>query len=89
MIIDDFDVKSVLVAPPEADSPTIVDPNAVLSLAFSHELLQAVAGRKAQIAQRLRGIDDCQLSLRQALQVRVELSDALAKKDALGVPVAK
>ncbi len=89
MIIDDLDVEGVLVAPPKADPPSIVDPDAVLSLTFSHEFLQPVAGWESQIAQRLRRIDNNQLSLRQALQVCVELSDAFAKENALGVPVAE
>jgi hypothetical protein len=49
MIIDDLDIVSVALAPHETDSPLIVDPDAVLTLAVAAKLLQPVAGRNPQI----------------------------------------
>lgn len=49
MIINDLDLVSVSINPPETDSPLIVDANAVLSGAISFQTFEAVAVRKSQV----------------------------------------
>lgn len=51
MIIHDRNVAGVPVAPNKADTPLIVDPNAVLSLTVSVERFQPIARRRCQVPQ--------------------------------------
>jgi hypothetical protein len=48
MVIDDFDVEGISVAPPEAYSPLIIDPDRVLTGAISFELFQSVPRNSAK-----------------------------------------
>lgn len=43
MVIDDLDVIGVAVAPHKADSPLVIDPDAVLTLSVAVQGLQPVA----------------------------------------------
>jgi hypothetical protein len=49
VVIDDLYIVGVTVAPPEADSPSFVDPDAVLASAITRQLLETVAGRDTQV----------------------------------------
>lgn len=49
MIIDDFDLKSILLPPSEAYSPLITDANAVLPLALSLKCFQTIPWGNGQI----------------------------------------
>jgi len=49
VIVRDFDLKGISIAPKEADPPLVVDPDAVLSLAAPLKFLQAIARRHAKI----------------------------------------
>lgn len=51
MIVDDLDAMGVTVMPNEADTPTIVDPDAVLSSTIAFQPLQSIARRRFQILQ--------------------------------------
>ena len=51
MVVDDLDVEGIRAAPHEADSPLIVDSNAVLSLPRSLQRLEAISGRDTKILQ--------------------------------------
>ena len=89
VIVDDLDVVRVAVLPPEADAPLIVDANAVLPGAIPFQLLQAVAGRDAEVLKLLRGVDEAELPEQRPLEVGREAADALALKQALGVPISE
>lgn len=58
MAVDDLDVFGSGGRPAEADAPLIVDADAVGVGAVALELLEAVAGRNAQVADLVRGIQD-------------------------------
>ena len=51
MIVHDFDIVSVAVAPDKADAVLIVDPYAVLAFAVAMQQLKAIAWRHFQISQ--------------------------------------
>jgi hypothetical protein len=53
VIVDDFDVRWTVSGPREADTITVVDPNAVLSSSLTHELLEPIAWRSSEIFQEL------------------------------------
>jgi hypothetical protein len=45
MVVDDCDIMGRSLAPPEADPPLLVDPNAVLPAALTLESLKPIAWR--------------------------------------------
>jgi hypothetical protein len=51
MIVRDFNLERVVTAPHKTDSILIVDPNTVLPLPISAELLQLVPRRTFQVVQ--------------------------------------
>lgn len=57
MVIRDFYFVGISFSPLEANPPLVVDAKAVLTLAISRELFEAVAGRNAQVFQLFRGIE--------------------------------
>jgi hypothetical protein len=61
MIVHDFDVDRTLV-PPEAKTPLVVDPDAVLSFAAAPECLQPIARDRAQVTQTRGGIQHVEFS---------------------------
>jgi hypothetical protein len=89
VIIGEFNVVGVGIAPSEADSPLIVNPDAVFSLSISGQLFKTVPRREAQIDQIFRGVQHNEFPLGEPLHVLVELSHADAIEDSFGVLVAK
>ena len=56
MIVYDLNIVSVSLVPAEADTPLVIDPNAVLSLPVSSQFLKAISWRDKKIVQLLRRI---------------------------------
>lgn len=56
MIVHDFNVMCLAVAPHETDPPLVVDPDAMLSCAITFERFKAIAGWNAQILQSRGGM---------------------------------
>jgi hypothetical protein len=71
----------ISVLPAEADSPLVVDPNAVLSCAASREALQTVPGRDAQLPQSLGRIQEEELAVGSSLHIRWQLAPPHPFKD--------
>jgi hypothetical protein len=69
VIVDDFDVSGPRSRPGKADSPLIIDSDAVLPHPFAPESLQSIPRGYPQIVERLRSIDDQQLTIRPSLQI--------------------
>ena len=63
MIVDDFNVPRAVVSPAKADSPLVVDPDAVLPTSIAGKFLEPVAGRDAKVVQILGAIENLQLAL--------------------------
>ena len=61
MVVDDFHSVGVALPPHEANAILIIDPDAVLALAFAVQRLQPVSGRYPQIIQRHRGMQQEEL----------------------------
>ena len=57
MVVHDIDLKGVPVLPAKADSPLVVDPDAVLPASIAAEFLQPVAERHAKIVQILGAVE--------------------------------
>jgi hypothetical protein len=56
MIIYDLDIIGVSLTPTEADTPLVVDPNAIFSLPISSQFLKAISWWDTKIVQSLRRI---------------------------------
>jgi len=69
VVIDKLDFIRIAILPAKTDSPLPIDANAVLSTAIAFELLEAIAWRHFEVRQRLRRIQDQQLSQRHPLDV--------------------
>ena len=61
VVIDDFHVVSVSIAPEKADPPLIIDPNAVLALSPPPECFKPMTGVDGQRVQTRGSIQDLQL----------------------------
>ena len=62
MIIQDFDLVSVFVAPDEADAPLVIHSNAMPAYPVTFQSLQTVAGRHSHIFQGSGAVQHDQLS---------------------------
>jgi hypothetical protein len=72
MIVDDLDVEAVPVAPEKADSPLIIDADAVLSRAFAFQCLEAVSWRNPEVGKGFGGVQHDELSKSDPMQFRRE-----------------
>ncbi len=88
MIVDDFDLPRAVVSPAKADSPLIVDSNAVLPTPITAEFLQPVTRRHTQVIQILRAVEHLQFSFRLCLE-RAKLPRRTAPEQLRGVPRGK
>ena len=80
MIVHDRDIVRVAVLPTKADTPLIVDPNAVLASAIALAFFEAIAGRNAEIVELFRGVYGHELAQHGPLEVGRKPSDGLASE---------
>jgi hypothetical protein len=80
MIVYDFNIVCVSLAPTEADTPPVIDPNAALSFPVSSKFLKAIFRRDEKVIQLLRRIQQEQFTLNDALQNGREFLRGLAVK---------
>ena len=62
MIVHDLDIPSVAVLEAEADTPLVIDPNAVCSPSFSLQGFQVVSRRGLEVLQDLCAVQIVQLA---------------------------
>jgi hypothetical protein len=89
MIIHDFDLFRVTLPPYKADSPLVIDPQAMLSLAIPFQGFQPVGRGKTQILQVNSGVECVQSHERSLLNVVWEVPHELACEDFLRISIAK
>ena len=73
MVIHDCNSVRVAVLPYEANSPLLIDADAVLALPIAFQFFQVVARRHLQIGQRSRPVQVFELPPGRAVQFRAEL----------------
>lgn len=78
MIIGDFDLVCVAIAPPKANAPLVVDPDAVLTSTIAAERFKTITGRHAQVFQFNSGIYNNEFTKPYALNVAGQFSGRLA-----------
>jgi hypothetical protein len=88
VIIYDFNVVGLAVAPDEANPPLIIDPDAMLAGPITFERLEPVAGRNAQILQPPGCMKVEEPAPGHALD-RAEPPHGLILEEGLGVTAAK
>jgi hypothetical protein len=89
VVVGDLDVGRPGWCPGEADAPSVVDADAVLSCAAALQLLETVAGWNAQVGEVLRRVGDQRLPVCHPLQIGTELADVFAISDVLGLLVGQ
>jgi hypothetical protein len=70
VIVDEFHVPGATGAPGEADTPLIVDSDAVLAGAGAAQLLESVARRYPQVVDALGGVDESKLVVCKPAELR-------------------
>jgi len=88
MIIHNLYFKRIAPSPAKTDPPLIVDTDAVLSLPFSLEGLQAVSGRGSKVAQLHGAVQLAQFPAGGPLE-RDKARHTLAQVEFLGIAAAK
>ena len=89
MVIRNLDVVSIAVTPHEADAPLVVDSDTVLSRPLAFELFESVGRWDAQGIQLSNGLDHCELTRSDALNVLGDSSDKPSVENSLGLAVTK
>jgi hypothetical protein len=69
VIINDLDLESVASFPSKTDPPLVIDANTVLARAIAFELLQAIAGRDAEVFELLGSVDNAELPQHEAVEL--------------------
>jgi hypothetical protein len=89
VVIGDLDLEGVSPGPSKADSPLVVDPDAVLSLSVALQPLQSVPGRYLEIVDALRRVYEQELSVCPPLHIWWQSPRALPSKDLLSLFVGE
>ena len=84
MIIHDFNVFGFVVRPFEADTPLIVDTNAILPGTIALQLLKVIARRGNQILRIFGIVQVEQLAAGGALNIFRQFCGSIAEEDFLG-----
>ena len=75
------------IAPPEADTPLIIDSDTVLPRTITAQTLKPVARRNPKILQTTRGVNLPQLAQRDASDARIEGRNRLPRKQPLSLTI--
>ena len=89
MIIHDFDLFRMTLPPYKADSPLVIDPQTMLSLAIPFQGFQPIGRGKTQILQVNSGVECVESHECSLLNVVWELPHELALEDFLRISIAK
>jgi hypothetical protein len=84
VLVSDLDICRAGGCASEADAPLVVGSNAVLTLAATVQLLEAVAQWNPKVIDVLGGVEDQELAVRNSLKLGAELADVRAIPDELG-----
>lgn len=87
MVVNDLNPFWTSVAPPEADTPLIVDSDTVLARTITAQTLEPVTRRNPEVFQTTRSVDLTQLAQRNARDARVEGRNRLPLKQALSLAI--
>jgi len=89
MVIDNFDIVGVFTSPAKAETPLIVDADAVLAATVTFEGFQAVAGRKPHDVESVGSIELEEFSSGGALDIGWQVTRGRAGKEPCGLGIGK
>jgi hypothetical protein len=89
MIIDDLNTLCMPISPEKANSPLVIDANAMLPLAIPFERLKPIRRRQPEIFQPDCCVNRVQLHKCPLLNLSRESFHEFSFKDSLGVGIAK
>ena len=81
MIVDDLDLPSVAITPDKADTPLLVDANAMVPKSVATKSFQPVARRDSQIIKATSRIDCKQPGTGPLLDLHGEPANSIASED--------
>ena len=81
MIVDDFYIMGIALAPDKADAPLIVDSDAILAAPAARELFQPIAWRNAEVRYCPSGIQNCEFAIGPMLHVSRQTTARLPGED--------
>ena len=87
MVVNDLNPFWTSVAPPEADTPLIIDSNTVLPRTITAQTLEPVTRRNPEVFQTARSVNLTQLAQRDAHDARIEERNRLPLKQALSLAI--
>jgi hypothetical protein len=89
VIIGDLNIVCIAVLPDKTDSPLVVDPDAVLTLPISRELLETVTRWRFEVLQRFRPIQNREFAKSRPLYNWRQPPGPLALENLLGLSVTE
>jgi hypothetical protein len=89
VVVDDFDVCGVVASPHKADTPLLVDTNAVLSGPIATQFLQPIGGGDLEISQRCGPVQHPEFPQGGALDVCWQIPRWDSAKQALSFAIAE
>ena len=89
MVIDNLNSLRMAISPEKADTPLIIDANAILPLAITLQRLKPIRGRQPKIFQSDSRINRVELHKCPLLNLSRKSFHELALKDSFGVGIAK
>lgn len=89
MVVNDLHLLWSSFGPHEADTPLVIDPDAVLPGSVALQRLEPVSRRNAEIVKHLRGSHLTKLPQCNRMNPRIDRPHAFASPQSLGVLVAE
>lgn len=89
MVVDDQDIVGVSIFPAEADTPLLVDSNAILPGSFACQLLQTIARWDSEVVQLFCCVNHYKFSQHYAPQSRWKRSHRLSLEQTRGPLVSE
>jgi hypothetical protein len=80
VVVDDFDIEGVSLAPRETDPPLVVDANTVLASAIAYEFFKSIPWRDAKVRNSARGVENCEFPVGRPLDPRRQPADNLPRE---------
>jgi hypothetical protein len=87
VVIDNFDVIGVTIAPDKADASAVIDPNAILSRPIPCELFEVIGRGDLQIHKHMGIVEHAQFPQRDLLDTRRQPAGALTSENLLGLTI--
>ena len=81
MVVNKLDLPCFPIAPDEADTPSVIDANTVLTATVRPQSFEAIAGRRVQIAEPTGRVNRQQLHSRSLLELQGYAANSMTCED--------